>query len=52
MQAIVNRAYHLEVISENQRRYMVMQLSKDGYRVREPFELDPRKRSRRSSKDS
>jgi Zn-dependent peptidase ImmA (M78 family)/transcriptional regulator with XRE-family HTH domain len=41
MQALVMRAYDLELISDNQRRYMFMQLSKAGYRLREPEILDP-----------
>ena len=43
MQAIVMRAYHLNTIGDSQKRYMFMQLSKGGYRVREPVELEPPK---------
>lgn len=41
MQALLMRAYHLGVITERRRRHMFMQLSKAGYRLREPAELDP-----------
>ena len=41
IQALIMRAFHLEVISERQRRNMFMKLSMAGYRMREPLELDP-----------
>ena len=41
MQALINRAYHLDMVSANGRRYMFMQLSKAGYIRHEPDELDP-----------
>lgn len=41
MQAILMRALQLNVITERKQRYMFMQLSKAGYRMREPAELDP-----------
>jgi Zn-dependent peptidase ImmA (M78 family)/transcriptional regulator with XRE-family HTH domain len=41
MQALVMRAYTVGSISNNGKRYMLMQLSKAGYRLREPQELDP-----------
>lgn len=41
MQAIVMRARDIELITANQGRYMFMQLSKAGYRLREPEILDP-----------
>ena len=41
MQALIMQAYHLGVISDRQRRHMFMQLSRAGYRMREPAELDP-----------
>ena len=41
IQALIMRAFHLGVISERQRRNMFMKLSKAGYRMREPLELDP-----------
>lgn len=41
MQALITRAYHLDVLTANARRYMFMQLSKEGYLRHEPEELDP-----------
>ena len=41
MQALIMRAYQLGVISAAQRRSMFMQLSRAGYRLREPPTLDP-----------
>ena len=41
MQAILMHAYRIKAISDRQRRYMFMQLSKAGYRMREPEALDP-----------
>ena len=41
MQALITHAYHLEAISGNQRASLFIQLSKAGYRVREPETLDP-----------
>ena len=41
MQAIIMRAGHLGRITANQKRYLFMQLSKAGYRLREPAVLDP-----------
>ena len=41
MQALVFRAYSLKQITDRQRRYLYMQLSTAGYKMREPAELDP-----------
>ena len=41
MQALITRAYHLGAISARQRRSMYIQLSRAGYRTREPETLDP-----------
>ena len=41
MQAIVERGFALGVITEVQRRRMHIQLSKAGYKTREPESLDP-----------
>ena len=41
MQALVNRAYHLNTITASQRQTMFVRLSKAGYRTREPATLDP-----------
>jgi Zn-dependent peptidase ImmA (M78 family) len=41
MQALIMRAYRLGAITDRQRREMFMRLSKAGYRLREPAELDP-----------
>ena len=41
MQSILMRARHLGVLGESQFRAMFIQLSKAGYRLREPAELDP-----------
>jgi Zn-dependent peptidase ImmA (M78 family)/DNA-binding XRE family transcriptional regulator len=41
MQALLMRAHHLGLITDRRRRHMFMQLSKAGYRLREPPELDP-----------
>ena len=41
MAALVMRAYHVNAITENQRRNMFMRLSKAGYRPREPEVTDP-----------
>ena len=41
MQALVMRAYWIGTITERQRRNMFVRLSKAGYRLREPAELDP-----------
>ena len=41
MQALVYRAFSLEQISDRQRRYFYAQLTRAGYRKREPPELDP-----------
>ncbi len=41
MQALINRARHLEAITERQRRELYMRLSRAGYRKREPVSLDP-----------
>ena len=41
MQALVMRAYHLGAITERQRRSMFTRISKAGYRLREPENLDP-----------
>ena len=40
MQAILKRATDLGVVTERQARYVWMQLSAAGYRLREPPELD------------
>jgi Zn-dependent peptidase ImmA (M78 family) len=45
MQALVERAYHLGTITPSQRKYLYMQFSRFGYRLREPIETDiPRER--------
>ncbi len=41
VQALINRAYHLEVISPRQRTYLFTQWTRAGYRLREPSDLDP-----------
>lgn len=41
MQALLMRAFHLGAISDGKRRRMFMELSKAGYRLREPEALDP-----------
>lgn len=41
MQAILMRAHDLKRVTANQKRYLFMQLSKAGYRMREPATLDP-----------
>jgi len=41
IQALIMRAYQLNVISNRQRTYFFTQLSRAGYRLREPVELDP-----------
>lgn len=41
MQAILMRAHDLGLVTMNQKRYLFMQLSKAGYRLREPPTLDP-----------
>lgn len=41
IQALIMQAFHLGAISERQRRNMFMRLTKAGYRMREPVELDP-----------
>ena len=41
MQALINRAHHLNTISTSQRRSMLTRMSKAGYRTREPTTLDP-----------
>ena len=41
MQAILMRAYRLGVITDRQRSAMFAQLTRAGYRTREPMELDP-----------
>ncbi|MDO8616615.1 MAG: XRE family transcriptional regulator [Dehalococcoidia bacterium] len=41
MQAILMRARALKRITDNQQRYLFMQLSKAGYRLHEPDVLDP-----------
>jgi Zn-dependent peptidase ImmA (M78 family)/DNA-binding XRE family transcriptional regulator len=41
MQALLMRAGELEIISPRQKQYMFMQLTKAGYRMREPEALDP-----------
>jgi Zn-dependent peptidase ImmA (M78 family) len=40
MQALVERAYRLKTITPSQRRYLYMQFSGFGYRLREPEETD------------
>ena len=40
IQALLERAYSLRRITKNQRRYFYMNLSKQGYRVREPVPLE------------
>ena len=47
MQALVRRAYVLEIISERQYNYLFAQISARGWRVKEPANLDiPRERPR------
>ena len=41
MQAILMRARALQMITSNQQRYLFIQLTKAGYRLREPPTLDP-----------
>lgn len=41
MAALLMRADDLKLITANQKRYLFMQLSKAGYRLREPETLDP-----------
>ncbi len=41
IQALIMRAHRLEALTEGQMRYLFVQLSKAGYRLREPAELDP-----------
>ena len=41
IQALINRAYHLQIISSRRRSHMFMQWTKAGFRLREPEELDP-----------
>jgi Zn-dependent peptidase ImmA (M78 family) len=40
IQALVVRAYHLDIITERQYRYMFEQISKLGWRTKEPENLD------------
>jgi Zn-dependent peptidase ImmA (M78 family)/DNA-binding XRE family transcriptional regulator len=41
IQSLIMRAYRLGTITERKRRDWFMQISKAGYRLREPTELDP-----------
>ncbi len=41
IQALIMTANRLHVLSDRQKQHMFMQLSKAGYRTREPEELDP-----------
>lgn len=41
VQALIQRAYHLEIVTARQRSHMFMQWTKAGYRLREPADLDP-----------
>ena len=41
VQALVMRAHELGVVTDSQKRYRLMQWSKEGYRMREPEHLDP-----------
>ncbi|HEU0077721.1 MAG TPA: XRE family transcriptional regulator [Longimicrobiaceae bacterium] len=41
MQALVMRAFHLGKITDRQRTYLFMQMSKAGYRTREPVAVTP-----------
>lgn len=41
MAALIKRARTLDKMNERQYRYMMMQMGKLGYRLREPAELDP-----------
>ena len=41
MQALITRAYHLNIISDRQRQSMFTRMAKAGYRTREPATLDP-----------
>jgi len=40
MAALVQRAYDLKTITDAQRRYMFIQFSRRGYRLREPLSTD------------
>ncbi len=40
MAALVERAYELKTITESQRKYLYIHLSRRGYRIREPEETD------------
>ena len=41
MQSLINRAFHLGLISASQRKSMFVSLSRAGYHTREPADLDP-----------
>src|SRR5437588_10942690 len=41
MAALLRRAYELGTINERRYRFMNIQLSKAGYKMREPIETDP-----------
>jgi Zn-dependent peptidase ImmA (M78 family)/transcriptional regulator with XRE-family HTH domain len=41
IQALIMRAFSIGAITQRQRKYLFMQLSRAGYRLREPSELDP-----------
>ena len=41
MQALITRAYQLNIISDRQRQSMFTRMAKAGYRTREPATLDP-----------
>ena len=36
--AMIVRAYHLDVISDNQYQYLMRQVSKNGWRIKEPYD--------------
>jgi len=40
MQALIRRAYELQIVTERQYRYLFFQLSANGWRTREPENLD------------
>ena len=39
MQALIMRAYNLEIITRRQERYLFTQISSEGWRKQEPVEL-------------
>jgi Zn-dependent peptidase ImmA (M78 family)/DNA-binding XRE family transcriptional regulator len=51
VQALISRAYHLDLISYRQQSYLYSQWTKAGFRLREPKELDPPEEEPRSLMD-